>query len=87
MIDINGEIKRYKLLVLLEFTSARKRMTIIVKDEIGRIKVLTKGADSIIIERLKAGKEDPLLEVTNKFLEEYASEGLRTLLLAEKELS
>lgn len=42
------EIK-YKLLNVIEFTSARKRMTVIVRTQDNRIKVMCKGADSIII--------------------------------------
>lgn len=78
---------KYKLLNVIEFTSARKRMSVIVKDEeTSKIMVLTKGADSIIIPRLKSGQEE-LISKTNRFLNEYANEGLRTLLVAEKEVS
>jgi len=56
-------------------------MSVIIKTPDGEIKVLCKGADSIIEERLK-DKEN--FEQTNEYLQEYASEGLRTLLLAEK---
>jgi magnesium-transporting ATPase (P-type) len=52
MIEIDGTVVKYKLLNLIEFDSTRKRMTVIVKTEDGRIRVLCKGADSIIIERL-----------------------------------
>eukprot|EP00352_Strombidinopsis_acuminata_P001836 CAMPEP_0176384886 /NCGR_PEP_ID=MMETSP0126-20121128/34683_1 /TAXON_ID=141414 ORGANISM="Strombidinopsis acuminatum, Strain SPMC142" /NCGR_SAMPLE_ID=MMETSP0126 /ASSEMBLY_ACC=CAM_ASM_000229 /LENGTH=165 /DNA_ID=CAMNT_0017750865 /DNA_START=1564 /DNA_END=2061 /DNA_ORIENTATION=- len=51
--DYYGETRRYKLLNVLEFTSARKRMTVIVKSEDGRYIVVCKGADSIISARLK----------------------------------
>ena len=36
------------LLNILEFTSDRKRMSVIVKDPEGKIKLLCKGADNII---------------------------------------
>ena len=46
-------IHKYKLLHLLEFNSTRKRMSVIVKDEVeDKIILFTKGADSIIFERL-----------------------------------
>jgi magnesium-transporting ATPase (P-type) len=61
-------------------------MSVIVKDAHGKIMLYCKGADSIIIERLKKGQSD-LVDQTNAYLEEYAKEGLRTLLLAEKELT
>jgi magnesium-transporting ATPase (P-type) len=61
-------------------------MTVVVKDSKGTIKVLCKGADSILFPLLgKRNKESKLIEErTNQFLEEYAKEGLRTLLLVEK---
>jgi phospholipid-transporting ATPase len=52
MVEIDGCIIKYKLLNLIEFNSTRKRMTVIVKTEDGKIRVLCKGADSVIIERL-----------------------------------
>ena len=46
----------YKLLNVIEFTSLRKRMTVIVQDEISnKILCITKGADSVIQERLHKG--------------------------------
>ena len=37
--------REYKLLNVLEFNSTRKRMSVIVKDEEGKILLLSKGAD------------------------------------------
>lgn len=45
----------YQLLHVIEFTSARKRMSIIVKTPEGRVLCMTKGADSHIIPRLAPG--------------------------------
>jgi magnesium-transporting ATPase (P-type) len=44
--------------------------------------VVCKGADSIIEKRLRPGQS--CLEPTKAFLEDYAKEGLRTLLIAYK---
>ncbi|XP_054808897.1 putative phospholipid-transporting ATPase 9 [Prosopis cineraria] len=75
----------YKLLNVLEFNSARKRMSVIVKDEEGKILLLSKGADSVMFERLaKSGRE--FEEKTMKHVHEYADAGLRTLILAYREL-
>ena len=38
----------FELLNIIEFSSARRRMSVIVRDPKGEIKLLTKGADSII---------------------------------------
>jgi len=52
-----GKETNFVLLNVIEFTSSRKRMSVVVKDPEGRILVMTKGADSIIIPRLKKGQE------------------------------
>ncbi|KIJ69189.1 hypothetical protein HYDPIDRAFT_144965 [Hydnomerulius pinastri MD-312] len=80
------EIERYELLNILEFTSARKRMSIIVRkldEEDPRLFLLTKGADNVIFERLKAGG-DELKRTTEEHLDDFANAGLRTLTLAYK---
>ena len=40
--------REYKILTLLEFTSKRKRMSVIVRDEDGQILLLCKGADRFV---------------------------------------
>ncbi len=89
----SGDVERYELLNVLDFTSTRKRMSVILRkldvpegdDEgEGRIFLLTKGADNVIFERLKPGASDELREVTGDHLDSFASEGLRTLTLAYK---
>ncbi|KAL5999628.1 putative phospholipid-transporting ATPase 4 [Asimina triloba] len=78
--------REYKILNLLEFSSKRKRMSVIIQDEDGQILLLCKGADSIILERLskngKAYEED-----TVRHLTEYGEAGLRTLVLAYRKLN
>jgi magnesium-transporting ATPase (P-type) len=72
----------------LEFNSTRKRMSVIVKvagedKEDSKVLLLCKGADSIIEKRLKKSvSNSTTLEKTKIYLEEYAKDGLRTLLLA-----
>ena len=63
-------------------------MSVVVRDEYGVIKVLCKGADSILFPLLKKSNENEETQrITNMFLEDYAKEGLRTLLIVEKVLS
>ncbi|CAG8521461.1 1078_t:CDS:2 [Gigaspora margarita] len=82
-----GEKVHYELLNVLEFTSARKRMSIIVRNPLnGRIILFCKGADNVIFERLKIG-QDYIFNVTGEHLEEFAREGLRTLCLGYTEIS
>ncbi|TFK36361.1 hypothetical protein BDQ12DRAFT_686784 [Crucibulum laeve] len=86
----DGEgLERYELLNILEFTSARKRMSVVLRrldTEDGRLFLLSKGADNVIFERLKRGnmEMDELKNVTERHLDEFASQGLRTLTLAYK---
>ena len=60
-------------------------MTVVIKRNDGKIICMTKGADSHILPRLKAGQEN-LIKKTNSFIDSYANEGLRTLILAQKEV-
>lgn len=87
----SGEaLERYELLNILEFTSARKRMSVVVRKLDGddqRLFLMTKGADNVIFERLKKGSGEELKRQTEKALDEFASEGLRTLTLAYKVIS
>ncbi|KAK4842614.1 hypothetical protein QYF36_024787 [Acer negundo] len=75
----------YKLLNVLEFNSTRKRMSVIVRDEEGKLLLLCKGADSVMFERLaKNGRA--FEDETRDHMNEYAEAGLRTLILAYREL-
>ncbi|OAY72665.1 putative phospholipid-transporting ATPase 9 [Ananas comosus] len=77
--------RSYRLLNILEFSSARKRMSVIVRDEEGRLLLLSKGADSVMFERL-AKDGTGYEEATRKHINDYADAGLRTLVLAYREL-
>ena len=79
--------KKYNILNVLTFNSQRKRMSIILKDENGTIKLYIKGADCEIKKRLS--KKNKNLYVSNiiKKVDEYSSKGYRTLLVAYKILS
>ena len=46
----------YQLLNVIEFDSARKRMSVIVRTPDNRIMIVCKGADSIIESRLRPGQ-------------------------------
>lgn len=71
---------------MFEFDSARKRMSVIIKDG-NSYKMYVKGADSIIKARLNMDIEQPFLENANKQLTQYSLIGLRTLMIAMKILS
>uniref|UniRef100_A0A2P2MIL8 Phospholipid-transporting ATPase n=1 Tax=Rhizophora mucronata TaxID=61149 RepID=A0A2P2MIL8_RHIMU len=75
----------YQLLNVLEFKSARKRMSVIVRNEEGKLLLLCKGADSVMFERLT--KDGEFEMETKNHVNEYADAGLRTLILAYRELN
>jgi phospholipid-transporting ATPase len=50
-IDALGTREHYEVLNVLEFTSTRKRMSVIVRNPDGQIKLYCKGADTVIYER------------------------------------
>jgi magnesium-transporting ATPase (P-type) len=84
---------QYTLLNVLEFSSDRKRMSTIYRYPNGRIILLCKGADSVIMERLKPRSNRPgsssarIFDKTVEDLHSFALEGLRTLLYACRELT
>lgn len=84
IIEAQGQEFEYELLAVCEFNSTRKRMSTIYRCPDGKIRCYTKGADTVILERLN--EENPHVEATLRHLEEYASEGLRTLCLAVREI-
>lgn len=51
--DGDYKVEEYEILDVIEFSSGRKRMSIILKFPDGRICLLCKGADNVILERLK----------------------------------
>ncbi|XP_065262584.1 phospholipid-transporting ATPase FetA-like [Emys orbicularis] len=80
-----GETKVYELLAILDFNNVRKRMSVIVRSPEGDLTLYCKGADTIVYELLDASYES-LKEETMEHLNEFAGEGLRTLVVAYKNL-
>ncbi|CAN3479985.1 phospholipid-transporting ATPase Dnf1p [Diutina catenulata] len=86
-LDLYGQRTQYELLQVIAFTSARKRMSCIVRTPDNRIIMICKGADNVIYQRLAATENSAdLVRTTAQHLEEFATEGLRTLCIAEREL-
>jgi phospholipid-transporting ATPase len=82
--EAGGQELEYELLAVCEFNSTRKRMSTIFRCPDGKVRIYTKGADTVILERLHP--DNPTVEATLQHLEEYASDGLRTLCLAMREI-
>ncbi|XP_041425963.1 phospholipid-transporting ATPase IC [Xenopus laevis] len=79
-----GQEKTYEVLAILDFNSDRKRMSIIVKEPDGRICLYCKGADTVIYERLHP--DNPIKDQTQKALDIFANDSLRTLCLCYKNI-
>ncbi|XP_069754322.1 phospholipid-transporting ATPase VB [Narcine bancroftii] len=92
-----GNLLTFELLHTLAFDSSRKRMSVIVKHPLTKeIVVYTKGADYVIMDLLQEAdkenveeqkKQRNIIEKTQKHLDQYASNGLRTLCIAKKVLT
>ncbi|KIM63851.1 hypothetical protein SCLCIDRAFT_1213640 [Scleroderma citrinum Foug A] len=83
-VNIRGSLVEYEVLNVCEFNSSRKRMSTVIRAPDGKIKLYCKGADTVILERL--GKHQALTEKTLAHLEDYATEGLRTLCVAYRDV-
>ncbi|KAI1292635.1 Phospholipid-transporting ATPase IB [Halotydeus destructor] len=66
-----GEEEKYEILNVLEFTSDRKRMSVVIRSPDGKIKIYVKGADTVINERLADNLRAAILEKTMDHLEEF----------------
>ena len=72
----------------IEFTSERKRMSILVRDPTDdKIKLYIKGADNVVLSRLSTIQSDSIVAKTKKFVDCASMHGLRTLMVAMKEIT
>ncbi|KAH7463575.1 Phospholipid-transporting ATPase 3 [Phytophthora ramorum] len=97
----DGVVDQYDILEVFEFDSNRKRMSVIVQrrkrdDELRQMSeseeddvlLLTKGADSMLFPRLApmSANNQRIRESTEKHLETFAQDGLRTLVVCAKRI-
>lgn len=57
----------------MEFTSDRRRMSVIVRTPEGEVKLISKGADTMMYSRLREG-DDELKEKTLQDLDDFSKE-------------
>ena len=87
VVSVAGADLRFDLLHTLAFDSARKRMSVVVREEeSGLILLLCKGADCSVLPRAKASTDDlgDYQEAITRQILEYSSAGLRTLVMAAR---
>lgn len=79
---------RLDVLGLHEFDSVRKRMSVVIRFPDNTIKVLVKGADTSMLSILGIDydREEFIKHTTQSHLGEYSMEGLRTLVVAARDL-
>lgn len=103
ILNIFGEKKIYEILNVIDFNSDRKRMSVICKTPTNEIKLYCKGADSVILKRLKRENNESQIIITSNHVREFAigcfffyifnffyyniKEGFRTLCIANKILT
>ena len=75
-----------QVLAAFDFTAARRRQSVVVRLPTGRTVLYAKGADVTLFERLAPG-QDAVVERYRDVLEQWAARGLRTLVMARRELS
>eukprot|EP00668_Euglena_longa_P047508 GGOE01063385.1.p1 GENE.GGOE01063385.1~~GGOE01063385.1.p1 ORF type:complete len:1216 (+),score=365.53 GGOE01063385.1:87-3650(+) len=84
-VEVDGVPLDYTVMNINEFSSTRKRMSCVVQDPNGRLLLLCKGADDVIMERV--AERTTVAEETGEHLRTFAQQGLRTLVLAQRHLS
>lgn len=81
VVEIDGKDSKFELLQLFEFDSDRKRMSVIVREQSGVIKLYTKGADTVIKSRLSKDIHQKFLHKIDHYTDSFSLKGLRTLLV------
>ena len=85
-IKVQDKTETYKILRMIDFSSDRKRMSVVVKrEEDGKLFNFIKGADLTILPRLSEESKSQSVE-TIELMDKLAGVGLRTLMFAMKEL-
>ncbi|KAI0452434.1 phospholipid-translocating P-type ATPase [Xylaria acuta] len=76
-----GVVETYEILKVIEFSSSRKRMSIVVRMPDGRICVICKGADNVIMSRLRLSElaAKTAGEVDRKARERHSMEAERAM--------
>jgi phospholipid-translocating ATPase len=82
----SGVERRWTILNVNPFDNNRKRTSVVVEDEAGKKLLLVKGADTSIMPFVDHG-QCPFFSETQKHIDKFGDQGLRTLAFAGRELS
>lgn len=86
-VSIMGTTRVYNILEIIEFSSDRKRMSVVVDMGNGKVFLLCKGADSVILKLLSENmspSEKITLEKSLSHILDLSHEGLRVMMFAYK---
>jgi len=86
-LNMQGHIVDFEVLNVMEFTSDRKRMSVVAKCSDGTLRVFCKGADNIMLNLLKPDLDRDLIQATEQALYDFSVKGLRTLVLGTRLIS
>lgn len=79
-ISIYGTIHTFEILAINNFTSERKRMSVLIKDTAkNQLKLFIKGADEALMKICDYSLENPFMDKINDSLRSFAEQGLRSL--------
>ncbi|KAL3133539.1 Phospholipid-transporting ATPase ID [Trebouxia sp. C0009 RCD-2024] len=84
VVEVQGKQISFQILAVLEFNSDRKRMSVLCRLPDGRVRLYSKGADSMIYARL--APQQAVEQGSQPHLAEMAGEGLRTLCLGQRDI-
>ncbi|OUM64839.1 hypothetical protein PIROE2DRAFT_25148, partial [Piromyces sp. E2] len=89
-IQLFDSYEEFSIEMLTEFSSERKRMSILVKDKDNNYTLYCKGADDVIMERLSTDptiNSEKIISSTRSALKEFSQNGLRCLVVAMRKFS
>lgn len=87
VLSVNREDMVLDVLHMFEFTSDRKKSSLVCRQADGRLLLLCKGADSVILPALSDKNNAGKVHQAKEQMKSYCSNGLRVLCIAERELS
>lgn len=82
ILSVNGNEEIWKIAAEIPFTSERKRMSIVLQADDGKVYLFTKGADTVMLGLVNVLDPEPIA----KELKSFALEGLRTLVMAGRKM-
>lgn len=84
VLDMLGKEVAYEVLNVMEYSSDRGCMSVVVRAPDGTIRLYCKGSDAKVMKKIRADTPAELLDNTHANLHYFAKQGLRTLVVGTK---